>query len=214
MKRQRRLIHLLFAYLVLTLAILLPRPDAGAPVKVLLLVSNLHGSYFSYVLDQMETYGWDVTVVGVTPTVTPCEWGQTFAVDTLVTEITDVSPYDCLLISQSAAYAGQANQQLLESLEALDLVRHAVQDSLLVAAICGGTRVLAAADVIEGKRVTGYVAYSQEYVNAGGIWLGADVPPVLDGNILTSAKGHYYSHQICEAMRAAIDSLRTARGRQ
>ena len=213
MKRRPVLICLLLAGLILSAAAL-PYLEAGAPVKVLLLVSNRHGSYFSYVLDQMETYGWDVTVVGVTPTITPCEWGDVFAVDTLVTEITDVSPYDCLLISQSAAYDGQANNQLLESLEALDLVRQAVQDSLLVVAICGGTRVLAAADVIDGRRVTGYLNYSPEYISAGGIWQGATVPPVLDGNILTSAKGHYYSHQICEAMRAAIDSLRTIRGRQ
>jgi hypothetical protein len=44
--------------------------------------------------------------------------------------------------------------------------------------------------------------------------MGEAVPPVLDGNILTSSKGHYYSHQICEAMRSAVDSLRVARGRR
>jgi putative intracellular protease/amidase len=187
---------------------------ASDEVKVLVLMSNLHGAYYSDVRDQMELYGWDFTFAGVTASVSNCSWGQPFSVDTLVSEITDVSGYDCLLIAQSQAYRGFANQQLLASSEALDLVRQAVEDSLLVVAICGGTRVLAAADVIEGKQVTGYATYSQEYIDAGAVWLGDTVPPVLDGNILTSSKGHYYSHQICEAMRSAVDSLRVVRGRQ
>lgn len=187
---------------------------ASDEVKVLILISNLHGAYFSYLRDQMELYGWDLTFVGVTPSVGPCSWGVAFDVDTLVSEIADVSPYDCLLLAQSQAYAGQAYNQLLASPEALDLVRHAVQDSLLVVALCAGPRVLAAADLIDGKRVVGYARYSQEYIDAGAVYLGDDLPPVLDGNILTCSKGVYFSHQIAEAMRAAVDSLRVVRGRQ
>jgi len=195
-----------------------PGPAAAAgsadEVTVLVLMSDRHGAYFSYVRDQMELYGWDFTFAGVTDSVSNCYWGEPFTVDTLVSELGDVSGYDCLLIAQSQAYLGQANEQLLSSPAALDLVRRAVGDSLLVVAICGGTRVLAAADVIEGRQVTGYATYSQEYINAGAVWMGEAVPPVLDGNILTSSKGHYYSHQICEAMRSAVDSLRVARGRR
>lgn len=188
--------------------------DASDQVKVLVLMSNLKGAYFSYLRDQMELYGWDMVFVGVTPTVSQCTWGLPFDVDTLVSEIADVSPFDCLLLGQSQAYAGHAYEQLLASPEALDLVRHAVQDSLLVVSVCAGTRVLAAADLIAGKRVTGYAQYSQEYLDAGAVYLGDNLPPVLDGNILTCSKGHYYSHQIAEAMRAAVDSLRVVRGRQ
>ena len=194
-------------------------PDGGsrgAPdeIKVLVLMSNLHGAYFSYLRDEMEVYGWNLTFAGVTDSVSPCEWGLPFVVDTLVSEIADVSPFDCLLVSQSAAFEGHANEQLLASPEALDLVREALNDSLLVVTICGGTRVLAAADVIEGKRVTGYGRYSQEYTDAGAIYLGDGLPPFLDGNILTCSKGHYYSEQIAEAMRGALDSLRVLRGRE
>jgi putative intracellular protease/amidase len=189
--------------------------EAGTgEVKVLVLMSDLHGAYFSYVRDQMELYGWDMTFVGLEPTVSVCAWGQPHNVDTLLSQITDVSPYDVLLIAQSQCYTGRAHIDLLDSPEALNFVRQAVEDSLLVVAICGGTRVLAAADVIEGVQVTGYPTFVQEYTAAGGIWLGDNVPPVLDGNILTSAKGHYYSHQICETMRAAVDSLRAVRGRR
>lgn len=183
-------------------------------VRVLVLMSELHGAYFSYVRDQMEAYGWDLTFAGLDSSLSACSWGLPFAPDTLVSEITDVSGYDCLLIAQSQAYRGQAHGDLLDSPEALSLVRQAVEDSLLVVGVCSGTRVLAAADVIQGREVTGYVMYAQEYINRGAIWLGDGVPPVLDGNILTSARGHYHSQQICEAMRSAVDSLRVVRGRR
>jgi putative intracellular protease/amidase len=218
-----RLTNASLCVLILGAIALAPAPSPGVDraaqgatdeVEVLILMSNLHGAYFSYVRDQMELYGWNLTFAGVTASVSNCSWGQPYSVDTLVSEITDVSGYDCLLIAQSQAYRGHAHEQLLASPEALDLVRQAVEDSLLVVAICGGTRVLAAADVIQGKRVTGYATYSQEYIDAGAVWLGDAVAPVLDGNILTSSKGHYYSHQICEAMRSAVDSLRVVRGRQ
>jgi putative intracellular protease/amidase len=102
---------------------------------------------------------------------------------------------------QTKAYDGVSHDDLLASPEAIALVQQAVADSLLVVATCGGVRVLAAADVIAGKTVTGYDTYSAEYVAAGATWAGDDVPPILDGNILTSAHGRYYCHQIAETMR-------------
>jgi putative intracellular protease/amidase len=109
-----------------------------------------------------------------------------------------------------ATVSGGSHSQLLGSTEALDLVSLAAGEGLLVVAFCGGTRVLAAADVIDGVSVTGNPDYQAEYVAAGGIWAGADVPPVLDGNILTTRRGQYYSYQICEIMRTALDSIRAA----
>jgi len=71
---------------------------------------------------------------------------------------------------------------------------------LLVGAFCGGTRVLAAADVIQGVMVTGHPLYQQEYINAGGIpvGMGTATAPVLDGNILTCRRGQYYAYQVCD----------------
>jgi putative intracellular protease/amidase len=88
-----------------------------------------------------------------------------------------------------------------------------VSEGLLVAAFCGGTRVLAAAGVINGVRVVGHPLYEQEYVDAGGIYVPDAVPPLVDGNIMTSRRGQYYAYEIYETMDAAIDSLRTAKVR-
>jgi len=188
-----------------------PSSAGSGQVKALLVVNNTYGANYNLLRDVMDLYGWQTTVVGVTPTVTQCFYGGPITVDLLVTDLADVSPYDCLIIMP--AKSTDSHRQLLASPEALALVGQAVEESLLVVAFCGGTRVLAAAQVIDGVRVTGNPDFLQEYLDAGAIWAGDTVPPVLDGNILTTRRGQYYSHQICEVMRTAVDSLRVLRGR-
>jgi putative intracellular protease/amidase len=180
-------------------------------IEILVLLCAPYGANYNLVRDVMELYGWNVTTTAVNPTVGTCYYGGAITVDTLVSEITDVSHYDCLVIMPSRnAVSGGSHSQLLGSPEALDLVSQATQEGLLVASFCGGTRVLAAADVIDGVMVTGTPDYLSEYTAAGGIWAGAEVPPVLDGNILTTRRGQYYSHRVCEIMRTAVDSIRAA----
>jgi putative intracellular protease/amidase len=165
------------------------------------MMGDNYGGYYHFARDIWEQYGWDLTTAGLVSTLNSCALGGPFNVDTLITAITDLSAYDCLAIMQTRAWDGSSHNDLLASSEALALVQQAVSDSLLVVAVCGGTRVLAAADVIDGRVVTGYDLYSQEYIDAGATWVGDDVPPVLDGNILTSAHGRYYCHQLGETMR-------------
>ncbi len=73
-------------------------------------------------------------------------------------------------------------------------------------AFCGGVRVLAAADVIAGRLVTGHDLYVDEYEAAGATWVGDDVPPVVDGTIITTVRGQYHSVQICEVIAEVIES--------
>ena len=183
----------------------------GEP-RILMLMCNNYGANYNWIRDVMEIYGWDVTTAGVTPTVTVCFIGGPLTVDTLVSEITDVSQFDCLAVMPaSGAVAPGPHGQLLLSPEALALVHQAAADSLLVVGFCTGVRVLAAADVINGKMVTGNPAYQSEYIAAGAIWAGQPVPPVLDGNILTSTRNQTNAQRVCEIMRTAIDSLRVVR---
>lgn len=174
--------------------------DDGA-IRILMMMGNYVGGYHYYTRDLWEQAGWDLTAAGLTETLQPCNLGVTFHVDTLLTEITDLSAYDCLAIMQTKAYDGISHSDLLASPAAIALVQQAVAESLLVVASCGGVRVLAAAGVIAGRTVTGYDLYAQEYIAAGAIYAGDDVPPILDGPILTSAHGRYYCQQITETMR-------------
>jgi putative intracellular protease/amidase len=185
--------------------------SGSGQVKALLLVSAPYGGNYNLLRDVMDIFGWETSTVGVASTVNACFYGGPMAVDSLVGQITDVRKYDCLIVMP--AKKADSHRQLLDSPEALALVREAALDTLLVAAFCGGTRVLAAADVIEGVRVTGAPEFMQEYIDSGAIWAGDAVPPVLDGNILTSRRGQYYCYDVVELMRTAIDSLRTLRGR-
>jgi putative intracellular protease/amidase len=178
-------------------------------VKALLMMCDRYGANYNLIRDVMELYGWDITTVGVTPTVTVCYYGGSLTVDTLVTEIADVSQFDLLAIMTStSAQPGGPNAQLLASPEALDLVSEAVAESLLVVALCGGTRVLAAAGVINGVRVTGEADYAQEYLDAGAVWEGETGFPVLDGLFLTSTRNQINSRRICEIIRTYIAEKR------
>ena len=190
------------------------RATRSGQVEAILLVTNSYGANYNLIRDVMEKYGWSLTTVGVTDTVTSCYYGGPIAVDLTVSEVSDVSEYDVLAIMPATGWSGHSHDQLLESPEAIALVAEAVQEGLLVAAFCGGTRVLAAADVINGVHVTGHdhENYLPEYAAAGAIFVGNPVPPVQDGNILTCVRNQTNSALVCEVMRTTIDSLRTARG--
>lgn len=54
----------------------------------------------------------------------------------------------------------------------------------LIAAICHAPVVLASADILKGRKLTGYWNIQTDLKNAGGIV--SDVPVVTDGNIITS----------------------------
>ena len=178
-------------------------------VRALLMVCNGYGANYNLIRDVMELYGWDITTVGVTPTVTACFYGGPITVDTLVTEIADVSQFDFLAIMTSRlGQTGGSHAQLLASPEALNLVGEAAAESLLIVALCGGTRVLAAADVIDSVRVTGKEDYLQEYLDAGAIWAGDTGIPVLDGNFLTSTRNQINSRRICEIIRTYMAEKR------
>jgi len=189
------------------------RATRSGEVDVLLLVTNSYGANYNLIRDVMEKYGWNLTTVGVTDTVTQCYYGGPIIVDLTVSEVTDVSEYDVLAIMPATGWRGNSHDQLLGSPEAIALVAQAVQEDLLVAAFCGGTRVLAAADVINGVLVTGHdhETYLAEYAAAGAIFVGNPAPPTQDGNIVTCVRNQTNSALVCEIMRTTIDSLRTAR---
>lgn len=177
-------------------------------VRVLMMFGNKYGANYNWSRDVQETYGWEVTTAGLTDVVPQCYIGGPMTVDTLITEIGDLSGFDCVAVMPGPL---GSHNVLVNSPEALGLLQQADSLGLLLVGFCGGTRVLARADVIEGHRVTGAQAYLQDYLNAGAIWAGEPVPPVLDGNILTATRNQTTAWRVCELMRGAIDSLRAVR---
>jgi len=210
-------ILLLFLFLFLT------NETNAQQVKALHILSQYYGLNYYLDMEMFESFGWEVTLAGVTPTVAPCPWATGHparTVDVLISEITDVTQYDCIIIaSQNWRYNNQtAYSDLLDNQDALDLISAANDSGLVIWATCAGARVLAAANVINGVKVQGQAGTGNLYVNeitaAGGIYMGSQLPPVIDGNIVTTTRGQYYMIQNCEAIMTALENTQSKRSKR
>ena len=68
--------------------------------------------------------------------------------------------------------------------DVLRYIKEFNQSGKLIAAICHAPVVLASADILKGRKLTGYWNIQTDLKNAGGIV--SDAPVVTDGNLITS----------------------------
>ena len=73
-------------------------------------------------------------------------------------------------------------QNLLENQDVISLVQYFNKQNKYLAAMCSGTVVLEKADVISGKKVTGYTGYQDKLISGHFV----DDVVVFDQNIVTS----------------------------
>ena len=90
-----------------------------------------------------------------------------------------IEDYDAVLI-----LGGRAPEYLRNNVRLLDLVRAFDRAEKWIFAICHGIQVLAAAGLINGKRVTCYEHVCLEAEQAGGIYVTDEA--VCDGRIVTA----------------------------
>ncbi|MGB3862228.1 MAG: DJ-1/PfpI family protein, partial [Candidatus Aminicenantaceae bacterium] len=163
-------------------------------VDVLLLVAQNYGLNYFLNKDAFEQYGWNLIKVGALDSIPACppvaeQVGiKPIIPDVLVSDISDVKGYDAVVIMPSAgSYNPVPNPfgDLLEKPKVMKLITSAVAEGLAVSAVCAGVRVLAAADVIQMKKVVGSPRFQDEYEGAGATFLGNDHPPAIEGNIVT-----------------------------
>jgi deglycase len=106
--------------------------------------------------------------------------GHNFALNA---SFADVKPseYDGLIIP-----GGRAPEYLRLNPKVLEIVQHFERANKPIAALCHGGQILAAARVIEGKRVSAYPACAPEVEGAGGTYakLAMD-QAVTDGRLVT-----------------------------
>jgi len=81
---------------------------------------------------------------------------------------------------------GNAPDKMRVNKGMVKLVRDAFDGCRIIAAICHGGWMLVEADIIKGKKVTGYIAIATDLKNAGGQYVDREV--VVDDNIITSRK--------------------------
>ncbi len=109
--------------------------------------------------------------------------GHNFRLNATLDEIHE-QQYDALVIP-----GGRAPEYLRLNTRVLAIVRHFAQAKKPIAAICHGAQLLAAAGVIQGRRVSCYPACSPEVELAGGQFVPASATfdnAHTDGNLVTA----------------------------
>ena len=107
--------------------------------------------------------------------------GRTIRPDLTVDEV-DVEDYDALILP-----GGLGNpDRLRREAKVIELIRAFADAGKPVAAICHGPWLLIEADLLRGRRATGYRSIVTDLKNAGADVI--DAPAVTDGNIVTSRK--------------------------
>ena len=90
--------------------------------------------------------------------------------------------YDALVIP-----GGRAPEYLRLNPRVLEIVRHFAQSNKPIAAICHGAQLLAAANVIQGRRISAYPACSPEVALAGATYADISVDAAItDGTFVTA----------------------------
>lgn len=79
---------------------------------------------------------------------------------------------------------GGAPDKMRTNMKSVRFVRDAIEQNKLVAAVCHGPQLLIEADVLRGRRATGFRAIRKDMQNAGANFV--DESLVVDGNLITS----------------------------
>jgi protease I len=106
--------------------------------------------------------------------------GHNFVLNASFAEVTP-DDYNALMIA-----GGRAPEYLRLDRHLIEIVRSFAAQNKPIAAICHAAQILAAADVIRGRPVSGYAACAPEVRLAGGEYV--ETPPdgaIRDGNLVT-----------------------------
>ncbi|HZI50943.1 MAG TPA: type 1 glutamine amidotransferase domain-containing protein [Terriglobia bacterium] len=109
------------------------------------------------------------------------KWGKQFVVDRA---LADVNPqdYDALLLPGGV----MSPDRLRMNREAVNFVRHFVENHKPIAAICHGPWTLIETKAVAGRTMTSWPSLKTDIHNAGGTWVDQEV--IVDGGIVTSRK--------------------------
>lgn len=107
--------------------------------------------------------------------------GHLFALNASFDDVV-VANYDALMIA-----GGRAPEYLRLNSRVLEVVQEFAALGKPIAAICHGAQLLAAAEVIKGKRISAYPACAPEVRLAGGEYVAVEMDQaVTDGNFITA----------------------------
>jgi deglycase len=133
-----------------------------------------------YPVLRMREAGADVTIVGTGAQSYASKHGYEARADKSADQV-DAGQFDAVIIP-----GGYAPDKMRTHKPMVELVREMHRKGKIVAAICHAGWMLCSADIVKGKRVTGYIAIKDDLVHAGAVYEDSEV--VRDGNLITSRK--------------------------
>jgi protease I len=129
--------------------------------------------------------------------------GHNFQLNATFSRI-DPSDYDALVIA-----GGRGPEYIRLNDDVISMTKHFFEMDKPVAAVCHGVQILTAANVVEGRTLTGYPACGPEVSIAGGEFVEVDATEaVVDGNLVTSPAwpGHVkWLRQFIEVMGTSVE---------
>jgi protease I len=147
--------------------------------KIAILAENTYEDLeLWYPLLRFKEAGADVVVVAPKRETYTSKHGYPVSADMAADEVT-VSDFDAFIVP-----GGYAPDNMRRCAPMIDMIRTANQEGTIIAAICHAGWVLASADALHGKEVTGFYSIKDDLQNAGGKFVDREV--VRDGNIITS----------------------------
>ncbi|HEY9838501.1 DJ-1/PfpI family protein [Laspinema sp. D1] len=122
--------------------------------------------------------------------------GHNFTLNATFAEV-DPATYDALVIP-----GGRAPEYIRLNQRVLEITRHFAQENKPIASICHGLQLLAAADVLQGKRCTAYPACGPDVTRAGGTYVAIAVDEaIVDGNLVTAPAWPAHSAWLAEFLK-------------
>ena len=106
--------------------------------------------------------------------------GHNFTLNATFAEVQGAD-YDGLVIP-----GGRSPEYLRLNPQVIELVQHFAKAGKPIATVCHGAQILAAARVIEGKRVSAYPACAPEVENAGGTYAKLKMDEAITDGLLVS----------------------------
>lgn len=124
--------------------------------------------------------GADVTIVGAGKSIYTSKHGYPVKADRSADKV-KADDFDAVVIP-----GGYAPDRMRRHEAMVRLVREMGKAGKVVAAICHGGWMLASANLLRGRKATGFIAIKDDLVNAGALFEDREV--VRDGNLITSRK--------------------------
>jgi protease I len=150
--------------------------------KIIVLVEDLYQDLEAwYPLLRMREEGAEVITVGTEAGVTYKSKGGYPITSDVASRDVDVNEYDGIVIP-----GGYAPDLMRRHPATVQLVKDGFEQGKVVAAICHAGWMLTSADIVKGRKVTGFFAIRDDLVHAGAKYEDAEV--VVDGTLITSRK--------------------------